>query len=196
MQNPLERFSETYERAKAAKADWPEACCLATADAEGVPSARMVLFRRVYPTGEDAGITVFTNYDSAKAADLEVNPRASVCVYWHPIQTQVRLSGAVRRATAEESDEYFATRPRGSQLGAWASRQSRPLASMQALQDEVQAFEKKFEGQPVPRPDNWGGYRIICDRIEFWSEGEYRLHKRELFRRVGLDQWEASLLSP
>lgn len=194
--NPLERFAEAYEHAKTAHADWPEACCLATANAKGVPAARMVLFRGIHPHGEQAGITIFTNYTSAKASDLAANPNAAVCVYWHPIQTQVRISGSVVTAPAEESDAYFATRPRGSQVGAWASQQSQPLESMEALQARVIEVENQYAGQDIPRPPHWGGYRLIARTIEFWTEGEYRLHRREKYVRNDAGDWSMALLNP
>ena len=196
MPNPLTRFAETYERAKAANAAWPEACCLATADASGMPAARMVLFRGIHPEGEQAGVTFFTNYTSAKAAELAANPNAAICVYWHPIQTQVRLSGAVTKASKEESDAYFAQRPRGSQIGAWASAQSQPLDEFRHLVDRVKSFEAKFEGRDVPRPEHWGGYRLITEQVEFWTEGEYRLHKRELYTKQADGSWNVGLLNP
>ncbi len=196
MTNPLDRFAAAYEQAKAANADWPEACCIATADAGGIPSARMVLFRRIHPHGEQAGIGIFTNYDSAKAADLSANPHAAVCVYWHPIQTQVRIVGPVVKASAEESDEYFASRPRLSQVGAWASEQSRPLGSMDDLQARVESFERMYAGVEVPRPPHWGGFRIIARSVEFWTEGQYRLHKRERYDRREDGSWGMTLLNP
>jgi pyridoxamine 5'-phosphate oxidase len=196
MPNPLTRLSDAYQQAIASRADWPEACCLATADASGMPAARMVLFRAVHPEGEDAGVTFFTNYHSAKSAELAANPRAAICIYWHPIQTQVRISGPVVKASREESDAYFAARPKGSQVGAWASEQSTPLARFEDLVERVKAFEKKFEGQEVPRPEHWGGWRLIAQKVEFWTEGEYRLHKRELYAKQGDGSWAVSLLNP
>ena len=194
--NPLELFEQAYQRAKAANADWPEACCLSTADAAGRPAGRMVLFRVIEPSGPRAGVSFFTNYESNKAADLGVNPFAAICVYWHPIQTQVRLSGRVERSTTEESDAYFAGRPRGSQIGSWASDQSRPLDDFETLVARTRAVELQYEGRDVPRPPNWGGFRLIVDRVEFWTEGPFRLHRRELFTKSANGDWATSLLNP
>lgn len=196
MMNPLERLVQTYKRAIVANADWPEACCLATVDATGMPAARMVLFRAVHPEGEDAGVSFFTNYNSNKSAEISANPRAAICIYWHPIQTQVRISGAVVKASARESDAYFAARPRQSQIGAWASEQSTPLAQFDDLIERVKTFEQKFEGQDVPRPAHWGGWRLIAKKVEFWTEGPYRLHKRELYTKQQDGTWAMSLLNP
>lgn len=196
MPNPLTRLADAYEQAKAAHADWPEACCLATADASGMPAARMVLFRAVHPEGDDAGVTFFTNYNSPKSAELAANPRAAICIYWHPIQTQVRLSGPVVKASEEESDAYFATRPRQSQVGAWASEQSSSLARFEDLVEQVKAMEERFRGTEVPRPPHWGGWRIIAQRVEFWTEGPYRLHKRKLYTKQADGAWAMSLLNP
>src|SRR5688572_12634296 len=136
MENPLEIFQAEYERAKATEA-WPEACALATADASGRPSVRMVLFRSIITSGPDAGVAFFTNYDSAKARDLTENPWAAICVHWNSIQKQIRLEGSVVKTSAAESEAYFATRPRMSQIGAWASAQSCPLESYEVFKDQV-----------------------------------------------------------
>ena len=196
MTNPLESFQALYEQAKAADADWPEAACLATADAGGKVAARMVLFRVIEPEGPAAGVSFFTNYDSDKAADLDANPNAALCVYWHRTETQVRISGPVVRSTAEESDGYFAGRPRGSQIGAWASEQSRPLESDAALHARVREVEAEYEGRDVPRPPNWGGFRIVAERVEIWTLGEYRLHHRENFTKRPDGTWAMGLLNP
>ena len=196
MPNPLTRLAETYQKAIAAGADWPEACCLATADASGMPAARMVLFRAVHPEGDEAGVTFFTNYNSNKSAEISANPRAAICIYWHPIQTQVRISGSVVKASEAESDAYFATRPRQSQIGAWASEQSTPLARFDDLVERVKAFEERFRDTEVPRPNHWGGWRLAARKVEFWTEGPYRLHKRELYTKQADGSWDQSLLNP
>ena len=196
MINPLESFRDLYELAKAAGADWPEACCLASADAGGKVAARMVLFRVIEPLGPTAGVSFFTNYESDKARDLDENPDAALCVYWHRTETQVRIRGPVVRSTAKESDDYFAGRPRGSQIGAWASAQSRPLDSDAALHARVRALEAEYEGKEVPRPPHWGGFRIVADRVEIWTLGEYRLHHRESFTKQPDGTWAMGLLNP
>ena len=199
MANPLMTFRELYEQAKTANADWPEAACLATCGgggADGRPGARMVLFRVIEPEGPAAGVSFFTNYDSEKGGDLAENPFAALCVYWHRIETQVRISGPVVRSTVEESDGYFAGRPRRSQVGAWASEQSRPLESDAALHARVRAVEAEYEGKDVPRPPNWGGFRIVAERVEIWTLGEYRLHHRENFTKQADGMWAMELLNP
>ena len=194
-ENPLEILAAEYERAKAAAEPWPEACALATADKSGRPSVRMVLFRNIEPCGPTLGVAFFTNYNSAKARDLEENPQAAICIHWNATQKQFRLEGRVEKTPAEESDAYFAQRPRMSQIGAWASEQSRPVVSYEAFEARVREVEQKFEGRDVPRPPNWGGYRLIPDRVEIWTELEFRLHKRELYEREG-DGWRKSFLYP
>lgn len=195
LENPLEILAAEYERAKTAGEKWPEACALATADASGRPSVRMVLFRNIEPRGRRLGVAFFTNYQSAKARDLQENPQAALCVHWNSIQKQIRLEGRVEKTADDESDAYFATRPRMSQMGAWASDQSRPVESYEAFEARVREMEKKFEGREVPRPPHWGGYRLVPDRVEIWTEVAYRLHKRELFERAG-ETWRKSFLYP
>lgn len=193
--NPLEIFAAEYERAKAAGELWPEACALATADATGRPSVRMVLFRSIIAHGEKLGVAFFTNYESAKAQDLSQNPQAAICAHWNSIQKQVRLEGRVEKTPPDESDAYFSSRPRMSQIGAWASDQSRPIESYEVFEARVRQMEKKFEGRDIPRPAHWGGYRLIPDRVEIWTEVAFRLHKRELYVREG-EKWTKSFLSP
>ncbi len=194
-ENPLEILQAEYERAKSAGEAWPEACALATADAAGRPSVRMVLFRSIIPAGPDAGVAFFTNYESDKARQLAENPQAAICVHWNAIQKQFRLEGSVVKTPPAESEGYFASRPRMSQLGAWASFQSRPLESYEAFKVRMAEVEKRFEGQPVPCPPHWGGYRLKPDRVEIWTEVEFRLHKRELYVLDG-EGWRKSLLYP
>jgi pyridoxamine 5'-phosphate oxidase len=195
VENPLEVLQLEYERAKAAGEAWPEACCLATADASGRPAARMVLFRSIIAAGDQAGVAFFTNYESAKARDLAENPRAAICIHWNSIQKQVRLEGSVVKTPPAESEAYFRTRPRMSQVGAWASEQSRPLESYEGFKQRVLEMERRFEGQDIPCPPHWGGYRLRPDRVEIWTEVEFRLHKREMFEREG-ESWRKSLLNP
>jgi pyridoxamine 5'-phosphate oxidase len=164
---------------------------LATATADGRPSVRVVLLRQF----DAGGFTFFTNYGSRKAEELDSNPRAALCWYWYWLEEQVRIEGRVSRATAEESDAYFAARPRGSQIGAWASKQSTPLSSRAALEARVRECESRFADGDVPRPRFWGGYRLVPDRIEFWSAVTYRLHDRLVYIREG-DGWRTERLFP
>ncbi len=167
------------------------AAVLATATREGIPSARCVLVKEVGPDG----FYVYTNRESRKGHDLEQNPRAALCVHWPETGVQFRIEGNVDLASDERSDAYFANRPRESQIGAWASTQSRPIASREELLARFEEFAKRFEGQPVPRPPHWGGYRIVPERIEFWRDGSHRLHDRFLYVREG-DGWRITRLAP
>ncbi len=189
--DPIAEFRKHFDRA-AAVPDFDEtAAALATVDASGRPSVRMVLVKTV----DERGFVFYTNYSSRKAAELDANPKAALCFHWDPIGIQVRSEGAVARVPAEESDAYFASRPRGSQLGAWASEQSRPLDSRFALLRRYLSLQVRYAGREVPRPPHWGGYRLAPERIEFWSSEQYRLHDRRLFTRRG-DGWEMTRLQP
>jgi pyridoxamine 5'-phosphate oxidase len=168
----------------------PTAPALATVGADGAPSVRMVLFKEA----DERGFTFFTNYESRKARDLGHERRAALCFFWPAIGVQVRAEGATERLTADESDAYFATRPRESQLGAWASRQSQPLASREELLARFAEAGRRFPDR-VPRPPHWGGYRLVPARIEFWRAGDHRLHERTEYERAG-KAWMARLLSP
>jgi pyridoxamine 5'-phosphate oxidase len=192
--NPFDRFADAFARSQAQarpSIDDPTAMSLATADAAGRPSVRIVLLH-----GFDArGFTFYTNYDGRKGEELDVNPHAALCFYWPWLDEQIRAEGTVSRISAAESDAYFASRPRGKQVGAWASRQSRPLASRAALIAQVEEVERRFADAPVPRPPHWGGYRLAPERVEFWKAGEFRLHDRFLYVRDG-DGWRAQRLYP
>lgn len=189
--DPLARFGRLFERiSKNAPSD-PTAAALATADPAGQPSCRMVLVKQFGPEG----FCWFTNYESRKARELEANPRAALTWYWPWAEEQVRAEGPVERVPEEVSDAYFATRPRGSQLGAWASRQSQPLASRWTLLREVLRTERRFFGRAVLRPPHWGGYRLVPERIEFWSGKPSRLHDRFLYVRTGA-AWTITRLAP
>ena len=189
--DPIRQFQIWLDDAIAANIPLAEAMTLATATPDGRPAARMVLLKQV----DQNGFVFFTNYRSAKARQLDANPYAAVVFYWNLLERQVRVEGSVVRTSAEESREYFQTRPRESQIGAWASKQSEELASRDELEQRVAAAERKFAGAPVPRPPFWSGFRLTPERIEFWSGRTGRLHHRELFERQGTD-WRTSLRYP
>jgi pyridoxamine 5'-phosphate oxidase len=188
--DPVGMFAAWMNAAIEAGIDEPNGMALATASAAGEPAVRIVLLRAF----DDRGLTFFTNYDSAKGQDLLVNPRAAATFWWQPMERQVRFSGSVERIPREESEAYFRSRPRGHQLSAWASPQSRPVMGRGELQTRAEEVETLFPGE-VPLPDFWGGYRLIPARIEFWQGRENRLHDRFLFeRRQG--EWTVTRLAP
>ena len=189
--DPIDRFQDALRRARVSEPQAGVAVALATADADGAPSVRMVLLRDV----DARGFVIYTNRTSRKGLVMEANPRAALCFYWASLNEQVRVEGPVERVRDEESDAYFASRPRGSQVGAWASRQSAVLASREELEAAMLEAEERFAGGPVPRPPFWGGYRVRPVRIEFWREGANRLHERVLYERDG-EGWRTALLSP
>jgi pyridoxamine 5'-phosphate oxidase len=189
--DPMDRLQELLERRAEAEETPDVAVALATADSTGAPSVRMVLLK-----GADArGFVFFTNYGSRKARELEENPRAALCFYWPSLLTQVRAEGTVRRITEAESDAYFATRPRESQIAAWASHQSAPIGSRADLVARYEAVSARFAGRPLPRPPFWGGYRLEPERIEFWEGDAARLHHRTCFTRRG-SSWQMEILQP
>jgi pyridoxamine 5'-phosphate oxidase len=189
--DPIRRFHEALSRARAASPVDATAAALATADARGRPSVRMVLVKAV----DERGFLFFTNRESRKGRELAENPAAALCFHWPAIEEQVRVEGAVSLASDAESDAYFATRPRESRLTAWASRQSAPLPSRAALEEALRDAEARFGAGEVPRPAFWGGYRIAPERVEFWRSGAGRLHHRERYERDGAG-WTATLLQP
>ncbi len=188
--DPLAALSDWYTAARAAGVHEPEAICLATADASGRPSARMVLMRGLGPEGID----FYTNYESRKATELAANPNAAICIYWDSLGRQVRLEGPVRRLSREQSAEYFAGRPRGSQLAAWASEQSAPLESREQLVARVEEIERTHPDD-IPLPPFWGGFRLEPVAAEFWSAGEFRMHDRIAYTREDAG-WSRIRLSP
>ncbi|MBZ5708531.1 pyridoxamine 5'-phosphate oxidase [Nannocystis pusilla] len=189
---PLALFQEWFAAAVASGMAMPEAMTLATATASGRPSARMVLFKGLDPAGR---LRFFTNYDSRKAGELDDNPRAALLFWWPTLYVQVRVEGRVVRLPAAESDAYFASRPRLSQLGAVASPQSRPIMDFQQLLDRVSTLAHEIGDHPVPRPDNWGGYAVEPDAWEFWVGHDGRLHERFVYIREGAT-WAFKLLAP
>jgi pyridoxamine 5'-phosphate oxidase len=188
--DPVTEFLNAVERARAHQVDTAPAS-LATADAAGRPSVRIVLVR-----GADArGFVFFTNYDSRKGRELDANPRASLCFYWPTLDEQIRIEGNIERVGGDESDAYFASRPRGSQLGAWASQQSGVLPSRETLEERYREIERRYDGQAIPRPPFWGGYRLVPTQMEFWYGRPDRLHDRVVYFRRG-DRWEIERLYP
>lgn len=188
--DPIVQFEAWFAEAKGAVRQ-PEAITLATADAHGVPSARMVLLKG----WDERGFVFFTNYESRKGAELAANPHAALVAYWDQLNRQVRAEGSVERVSEDESDRYFATRPRASQLAAYASHQSAPLADRAELERAVRDVETEYLGRAVPRPAHWGGYRLSPQVIEFWQHRESRLHDRFAYTRVEA-RWRLERLAP
>jgi pyridoxamine 5'-phosphate oxidase len=189
--DPHALFDAWFAEARASEPNDSNAMALATADASGRPTVRMVLLK-----GHDAqGFVFYTNLESRKAGELIANPNAALLFHWKSLRRQVRIEGPVTRVTDADGDAYFATRSRDSQLGAWASDQSRPLASRALFEDRYAEMVVRFEGQPVPRPPHWSGFRVMPTRIEFWTDREHRLHERRLFLREG-ESWREGLLFP
>ncbi len=189
----LEKFSEWYEEAKNCKQvnDVTEVC-IATADKNGRPSARYVLLKSY----DERGFCFFTNYGGRKSKDLIQNPYAALCFYWNPLGKQIRIEGKVEKLSTKESDDYFNSRATDSKLGAWASKQSSELKSRDEFLNEIEKYKKQFEGKQIPRPEFWGGWRIVPDRVEFWVAEQYRYHRRELFEKLPDGSWTNRLLFP
>ena len=188
--DPLDQFAAWFAEAREA-IPLAEATALATCGADGRPLVRYVLLKAFGPKGFD----FYTDHRSEKAGQLEANPRAALAFWWPPLGRQVRVSGDVTPLGDAESDRYFASRPREAQIGAWASRQSEPLANRAQLDERVAEAKQRFEGQEVPRPPHWGGYRLAPATIEFWQQGTARLHDRFRYRREG-EAWIIERLSP
>ena len=187
----IERFSNVLQEARKTDLREPTAATLATADAAGYPTARTILLKAF----DERGLTFYTNTDSRKGRQIAENPRAALCFFWQPLMQQVLVEGAVEIISAAEADAYWVSRPRDSQFGAWASKQSEPLDSPQTLQARRAEYHEKFKDQQVPRPPNWSGYRVVPDRIEFWKSGWYRLHERVCYYKTSAG-WSMTLLYP
>ena len=189
--DPIQEFLEIFERAKEREVADATRVALATVDSSAHPTVRVVLLKQV----DDRGFVFYTNFESRKARHLDENPNAALCFYWPSIDEQIRVEGVVERVTDEEADAYFASRDRGSKVGAWASRQSRPLDSRRTLIGRYLKYQAKFAARQVPRPDFWGGYRLKPERIEFWHNQAHRLHDRFLYVRED-DGWRVERLYP
>lgn len=194
LRDPIELFQRQLAEARGLPREQmpePTAFALATVSAEGQPSVRVLLLKEV----DDRGFVFYTNLESRKGGELAANRRAAMNFHWSPLERQVRIEGMVIPVSDAEADAYFATRPRGSQIGAWASRQSRPMDRASDLDARVAEYEKRFEGRQVPRPPFWSGFRLVPSSIEFWTGKPSRLHDRQLYTRDG-DGWRVTLLYP
>ena len=190
--DPFKQFALWLADAEQAELPLHNAMTLSTANREGKPSARMVLLKEV----DARGFIFYTNYQGRKAREIKENPFASLVFYWQPLSRQIRVEGAVEMVASDESDLYFASRPRGHQIEAHASAQSQVIKDRVFLEEQFKVFDQKFAGQDVPRPAHWGGYRLIPDCLEFWQEGEHRLHDRLRYRSNDNNQWVIERLAP
>ena len=190
--DPIKQFQQWFDDAIKASLPLPEAMSLATVKSDGKPTSRMVLLKGV----DLNGFVFYTNYRSAKAKELDANPNAALVFFWPQLERQVRVEGRVTRTSAAESSEYFATRPRGSQIGAWASPQSEVIATRTELEKRKAEFEERYRDREVHWPEHWGGYRLKPDRIEFWKGRPDRLHDRILYEREADGTWSIKRLAP
>jgi len=190
--DPHALFEEWLAEAQLSEPNDPAAMALATADAAGRPSVRMVLLKG----NDERGFVFYTNQRSRKGAELAANPRAALLFHWKSLRRQVRVEGPVEPVSDAEADAYFATRARDSQLGAWASDQSQPLDARETFEARYQKVRARYEGRDVPRPPHWSGYRVVPERIEFWNDRAHRLHERRLFTRLEGGGWSEGLLYP
>jgi pyridoxamine 5'-phosphate oxidase len=189
---PILFFKKWFSEAESAEVHEVNAMTLATVDEFTKPHARIVLLKGV----DDSGFTFFTNYQSAKGKNFEINPNAALVFFWPELERQVRIEGIVEKVSTTESDEYYLVRPRGSRLGAWASPQSEIISSRSILEENERNFEAQFEGKDIPRPEHWGGYRLKPTRIEFWQGRPSRMHDRICFEITKQGDWEKFRLAP
>ena len=192
LDSPFEQFEQWFRNAEACQLEEPNAMCLATADAAGQPTTRVVLLKDF----SEKGLTFYTNYESRKASEMDANPQAAANFLWLPLQRQVNVVGRVERIPKAESLKYFLSRPFGSQLGAWVSPQSKVITSRSILEVKLDQMKRKFTEGKVPLPDNWGGYRIVPETFEFWQGRPNRLHDRFIYRLAGPGCWKPERLAP
>lgn len=190
--DPIQQFGVWWQEALQSEIVEVNAMTLATANEQGVPSARIVLLKGY----DERGFVFFSNYESKKAGDLQVNPVASLVFFWKELERQVRISGSVEKVTELESDQYFQSRPEGSRIGAWASPQSTVISSRQVIEEKVEALQAAFEGKEIPRPLHWGGYRVVPSSIEFWQGRSSRLHDRIQYTMQSDGSWIIERLAP
>ena len=190
-ESAIEQFREWFKEARRAQVIEPNAMTLSTADAEGRPSGRIVLLKDL----TEKGFSFYTNYNSRKGKELEENPYAAITFFWPELERQVRIEGKLAKTAPETSDTYFASRPRGSQIGAWASPQSQEIPDRGILETRERDYLEQFEGKDIPRPEHWGGYELVPDRIEFWQGRKSRLHDRIIYLKEG-NGWTRKRLAP
>ena len=190
--DPIQQFERWFEEARAAEPELPEAASLSTAGADGRPSARIVLLKDF----DERGFVFYTNYESRKGRELTEKPHAALVFHWRPLKRQISITGSVNRVSHEESQKYHQTRPRGSQVGAHASRQSQVIGSRQVLEERFRELTAEYEGRQIPLPSYWGGYRLVPEAIEFWQGRQDRLHDRLLYTRGSDGLWQIERLSP
>ena len=191
--NPVNLFKEWFKKAETTEPNDPNALSLATADKSGKPKVRMVLLKGF----SDDGFTFYTNFNSSKGKDLKENPKASMCFHWKSLLRQIRIYGNVVQVSDKEADDYYNSRAYGSRIGAWASNQSQVLESRKSLDDSIEKFKKKFHDEnKVPRPPNWSGWRLVPEEIEFWRDGDNRIHERLKYVKNNEKGWKRFLLNP
>jgi len=193
LENPTDLFKEWFNEAKKTEINDPNAFSLATCDKKGVPSVRIVLLKDF----SNNGLVFYTNLNSKKSNDIKENPNGSICFHWKSLLRQIRITGKIFKVSDEEADEYYKTRSYGSRIGAWASKQSSILKSREELYDSIEIYKKKFKDKNnVPRPDHWSGWNLKPNTMEFWLDGENRIHQRLKYSKKENGSWEKVLLSP